>query len=228
MSDQHKSIYALTTQMLPGSTHTWTNPKSGTNYTWTVPDDGTVLFYVGETSMPVQERYSKHKTFTRKLKQYLKGEDVIDPHLYPVYFFTIHFCGEDGLDFTAHTLQEGPGLSEADWIASTFGIGHPIQNAGTGSSTTKVSSLPPGPKADYKLVNEQLGRRPKDPEPTPEGIMRARAKWRIEQMMNNAQAKADAWAKMFYAEYQNITEEPYDKMQACIDAYTAHYRAKAQ
>lgn len=226
MTVQHKTIYALTTRMIPHTTHTWTNPKTEQSFTWIVPEDGVVLFYVGETTMTIEARASKHRTFTRKLIKHIKGEDVIDPHLYPVYFFTTTFCGKDGLDFNIHPLQEGPGLSEAEWIRTSAELGHPLQNFGGGSLSTKSNKLSPGPKTDYKIVNAQLGKR-EQVEPTPDEIKKARAKWRIEQIMIRAQASADAWAKDFYEKNACIlTEEPsdVDTMQRCIDAFTNHYR----
>ena len=196
--EEHKIIYALTITQIPGSTFTWTNPRSQQTFTWTVPEDGHVLFYIGESSMTLPERLSKHKTFAKKLVKHLEREEVltmedceekrlwlaanppiIDPHHYPVYYFTKHFCGDLGQTFEAHLLQDGPGLTEADWIKTSLETGHPIQNAAKGSYSTKVG----GRKDDgtvlgeFRRVNEAHFKPKKKAEPTEEEIVQARLAW---------------------------------------------------
>ena len=188
--DRHKIIYALSVQMAPGQAFKWTNPKSLITFEWTAPDDGAVLFYVGETSMTLQERKSKHKTFAKKLVQDLSGEQVIDPHHYPVYYFTTEFCGENGQGFEAHLLQDGPGLTEAEWVAEARTTGHPLQNAASPSKSTKV-----GGRADdntwqgaFRRVNEAHATPKVKVEPTEESVKAERERWIAERKAREAQS----------------------------------------
>jgi hypothetical protein len=176
---RHKRIYALTVKMEPGKTIIWTNPRSMQTQTWTVPDDGDVLFYVGETSMTVPERWSKHRTFAKKLITHLAGIETIDPHHYPVYYFTKDFCGELGGDFEAHILQDGPGDSEATWIAWARGLGHPLQNTDNGSYRTEVGGRKDDGtwQSDFRKLNEQHFKPKKIAEPKEDEVIAARTAW---------------------------------------------------
>lgn len=172
----HKLIYALVSMQTPGEIITFTNPKSFVTHTWTVPDDGAVLFYIGETTMSLAGRWSKHKTFAKKLVQHLQGLPVKDPHDYPVYHFTREFGGPIGQNFEIVLLQDGPGLTEAEWISLSHSSGHPIQNSASGSYSTRVG----GRKDDgtvaseFRKTNEAQMPRPKKIEPTFEEVEAAR------------------------------------------------------
>lgn len=176
----HKHIYALTIRQTPGEKFTYCNPKSGLTHEWTVPEDGVVLFYIGETTMPFKERHSKHRTFAKKLITHLQGLPTIDPHEYPVYYFTTEFCGENGRNFEIHALQEGDGLSEAEWIEHALSTGHPIQNSASGSiSTVKGYKKPDlSINGQFKAINEaNLPKKAQKEEITAEVIQARRAAW---------------------------------------------------
>lgn len=176
---KHKILYALVVKMNPGQTYSWVNPKSGIEFEWTANESGEVLFYVGETTMTLKERESKHRTFAKKLVKKHAGEEVNDAHDYPVYHFTKEFCGLNGHGFEAQLLQSGPGLSEAEWIQHAIDDGHPIQNVANGSKHLVKGFRPEDTSINgvFKQMNDLHFPKLEKKEPTPEEVAAAREAW---------------------------------------------------
>lgn len=172
--DDIKLIYALTCDMQPGTTHEWDDPITHNTMTWTVPADGVVLFYIGETTMRLKDRLSKHVTYTKKMLRHLNGElNINGLKHYPVYYFTSAFCG---LNFNITLLQEDNGNTEQWWVEQARALGHPIQNS-VPASTSIVKGENKHTRTamgDYAKLNPK---RVKPAPPSPEDIIRARNAW---------------------------------------------------
>ena len=168
-----KLIYALVIDQQPG-TYSFNNPLSDKSFTWQPNEDGFTIFYIGETSMSLAERKSKHKTFAKKFALYMNDQPVLDPHLYPVYAFMHAF--DPDLTFRIMLLQEGEGKPEADFVLQAKDEGHPLQNKLNGSKSL-IRNASSATSAFKTLNKEYFQPKAKAPEPTPEEVMLARQKW---------------------------------------------------
>ena len=197
MSGDLKRIYALTTTLPAKETYIYPCPKTNTTRTFTVPEDGKIIFYVGETSMTLNERYSKHRTFTKKLLNHLEGLDVNDVHDYAVYYFILTFCGDDGFDFQIELLQEGEGMTEAQWVSFAKEEGHPLMNTAAGSSSLvrkpvqDLSTLSPKARAQAEFRKQNPIFKKEDLVPlTPDEVYTELARRRAEREAEQARVKA--------------------------------------
>lgn len=177
MSEKHKTIYALVLHLSPGE-HIYTNPISDKSFSFRPDHNGDVLVYIGETTMSLKARLSKHKTFTNKFISYCNDEEVNDPHLYPIYAMLAEYQLL-GYQFDIIELQSGPGQSEAEWIEHAIKDGHPIQNAAAGSKFTIKGFKPEDTSINgvFKKVNEMHFPKHEKKEPTPEEVAAAREAW---------------------------------------------------
>lgn len=82
------SIYTLSFSAIPHTEIELYNPITHTTEIYTVPADGKVVFYAGQTSLPVSQRLSKHRTYIKKIAYGDKDK------VFPVY----EFCAANDID----------------------------------------------------------------------------------------------------------------------------------
>ena len=70
MRNTYYSLYFAAT---PGSVVNYVDPVTGTDGVYTVPASGRVHFYIGQTTLPLEARASKHVGHAIRLEDYLNG-----------------------------------------------------------------------------------------------------------------------------------------------------------
>lgn len=120
LQNQNRSIYILTLNLTPNESFEYLDEVTGEIYNMEADDTGTLVFYVGETTISVKERFRQHKVWTKKQQQV--GAKSHKNRL--LYRFTSVYS-----NFTCHTICTDGTLSEADVMATVQNMGFTLLNS---------------------------------------------------------------------------------------------------